>query len=303
MIRSHAVESEGREQHWAVVANPAAGRGRGERALAAARIALAEAGVPVVCVRTRDLEHARAAATVAAGEGGTVVAVGGDGLVGAVAAAVAGTSGVLGIVPAGRGNDFARSLGVPLDAAAASRTLLRARSRRVDVGEIDGRPFVGIASVGIDAEANRLANAGPPLPDPAVYAVAGVRALLRWRHATFEVEVDGTTNAFRGFAVGVGNSPFYGGGMRLLPDARVDDGLLDVACFGADNRLRFLRQIPQRRVAGHAANPTVSFRRGTVVRIAADRPMAVYADGEPIGALPTTATVRPRALRVLVPAS
>jgi YegS/Rv2252/BmrU family lipid kinase len=290
------------KSRWTVVANPAAGRGRGTRALVSARAALADAGFQAAVVTTRDLAHARAVAADAAGDGGVVVAVGGDGLVGAVAGAVAGTQGVMGIVPAGRGNDFARSLGLPLDHAAAARMLAKARSRRVDVGEVDGRPFVGIASVGIDAEANRLATAGPPLPGSAVYAVAGVRALVAWRHANFEVDVDGTKTAFRGFAVGVGNAPFYGGGMRLLPDASVDDGRLDVASFGADNRLRFLRQIPQRRTAGHAGNPTVSFGRGTVVRIAADRPLAVYADGEPIGVLPATITVRPGALCVLVPA-
>jgi YegS/Rv2252/BmrU family lipid kinase len=286
---------------WTVVANPAAGRGRGGLALAGTRTALADAGVQPDVVATRDLAHARAVAAAAAGEGAVVVAVGGDGLIGAVAGALAGTQGVMGIVPAGRGNDFARSLGLPLDHAAAARMLAGASTRSVDVGEVDGRPFVGIASVGIDAEANRLANAGPALPGSAVYAVAGVRALVTWRHANFEVDVDGTGHEFRGFAVGVGNAPFYGGGMQLLPDARIDDGNLDVAWFAADNRLRFLRQIPQRRTAGHAANPTVSFRRGQVVRIAADRPLAVYADGEPIGALPATVTVRPGALRVLAP--
>jgi YegS/Rv2252/BmrU family lipid kinase len=286
---------------WTVVANPAAGRGRGDLALAGTRTALADAGVQPDVVATRDLSHARAVAADAAGEGAVVVAVGGDGLIGAVAGALAGTQGVMGIVPAGRGNDFARSLGLPLDHAAAARMLAGASTRSVDVGEVDGRPFVGIASVGIDAEANRLANAGPALPESAVYAIAGVRALVTWRHANFEVDVDGTRYEFRGFAVGVGNAPFYGGGMQLLPDARIDDGNLDVAWFGADNRLRFLRQIPQRRTAGHAANPTVSFRRGQVVRIAADRPLAVYADGEPIGALPATVTVRPGALRVLAP--
>ncbi|MEA2123621.1 MAG: hypothetical protein QOI80_403 [Solirubrobacteraceae bacterium] len=301
MILSEGPSTADPTPHWTVVANPAAGRGRGQRALVSTRTALADVGVQPAVVATRDLAHARTAAADAAGDGGVVVAVGGDGLVGAVAGAIAGTQAVMGIVPAGRGNDFARSLGLPLDHAAASRMLADARRRRVDVGEVDGRPFVGIASVGVDAEANRLANAGPPLPGSAVYAVAGVRALIAWRHANFEVDVDGTKSAFRGFAVGVGNAPFYGGGMRLLPDARVDDGCLDIAWFGADNRLRFMRQIPQRRTAGHARNPTVSFRRGTVVRIAADRPLAVYADGEPIGTLPATITVRPGALCVLVP--
>jgi YegS/Rv2252/BmrU family lipid kinase len=286
---------------WTVVANPAAGRGRGAQALARAESALADAGVRPVVVQTRDLAHARAAAADAVAPGAIVVAVGGDGLIGAVAGALAGTDGVLGIVPAGRGNDFARELGVALDHEAAARGLAGARTRRIDLGEVDGRPFVGIASVGIDAEANRIANAAPKLLGSAVYALAGVAALAMWRHANFEVDVDGTTTAFRGFAVGVGNSSYYGGGMRLLPDASVDDGLLDVVWFAADNRLRFLREIPQRRVAGHGANPTVSFRRGSVVRVTADRPMAVYADGEPIGALPATVTIRPSALSVLAP--
>jgi diacylglycerol kinase (ATP) len=286
---------------WTVVANPAAGRGRGARALVQAERALADAGLRPTVVRTRDLAHARSAAADAADAGGIVVAVGGDGLLGAVAGALAGTEGVMGIVPAGRGNDFARELGVPLEAEAAARMLPGARTRRIDVGEVDGRPFLGIASAGIDAEANRIANAAPKLLGSAAYALAGVAALVTWRHANFELDVDGTTSAFRGFAVGVGNSSYYGGGMRLLPDAIADDGVLDIVTFGVDSRLRLLREIPQRRVAGHAANPTVNFQRGSVVRIAADRPMPVYADGEPIGALPATVTLRPRGLAVLAP--
>jgi YegS/Rv2252/BmrU family lipid kinase len=233
--------------------------------------------------------------------GGTVVAVGGDGLVGALAGAVAGTPGRLGVVPAGRGNDFARSLGLPAEPVAAARGLARAAERRIDVGEVDGRPFVGIASVGVDAEANRLANRAPGWLGPSVYPLAGVVALARWRHATFTLTIDDRTVPFRGFAVGVGNGGFYGGGLHLLPDAALDDGALDLCLFGEDRRLRLLREIPARRTAGHAANPTVRFDRGRTVTIEADRPLVVYADGEPIGVTPSRIGVRPGALAVLAP--
>ena len=299
VIQSHARPRARAQPGWTVIGNPASGRGRGRQALEQATAVLVEAGASPAVVHARDLEHATAAAGEAAAAGGTVVAVGGDGIVGAVAGALAGTPGALGIVPAGRGNDFARSLGLPLDAGAAARRLPAATARRVDVGDVDGRPFVGIASVGIDAEANRLANGSSARLGEAVYAVSGVRALAAWRHATFTLEIDGTPSTFRGFGLGVGNAPYYGGGLRALPDARVDDGLLDVVTFAQDRRLRFLRQIPQRRTGGHAANPTVGFSRGTVVRVTADRPLAVYADGEPIGALPATVTIRPGALSVL----
>src|SRR3954469_1229729 len=121
----------GEDRPWTVVANPAAGRRRGARALALAETALAGAGIRPAVVVTRDLPHARAAAAEVARDEGIVVAAGGDGLIGAVAGELAGTQGVLGIVPAGRGNDFARSLGLPLDPAAASRLLAGARRRQV----------------------------------------------------------------------------------------------------------------------------------------------------------------------------
>ena len=290
------------EQAWTVVVNPAAARGRGARALAPTLGALEAAGVTPSVVRTTDLAHGAAQAAEAAQAGATVVAVGGDGLVGALAGAVAGTPGRLGVVPAGRGNDFARSLGLPLDAAAAARILPGARERLVDVGEVDGRPFVGIASVGVDAEANRLANAAPAWVGPAVYSLAGIAALARWRHTTFGVTVDDRTVSVRGFAVGVGNAPYYGGGLRLLPEARLDDAALDVCIFGEDRRLRLLREIPGRRTGVHSANPTVTFHRGATVRITTERPLVVYADGEPIGVTPATVGIRPGALRVLGPA-
>ncbi len=194
-----------------------------------------------------------------------MIAVGGDGLIGAVAGAVAGTEGVMGIVPAGRGNDFARSLGLPLDHAAAARMLAGARAasdrhRRGRRQAVRGHRQRGHRRRGQPA---RKRSAGAARIPP-VYAIAGVLALVTWRHASFELDVDGTKSAFRGFAVGVGNAPFYGGGMRLFPDARIDDGQLDVACFGTDSRLRFLRQIPQRRIGGarHQPHGQLSARTG-----------------------------------------
>jgi len=281
-----------------VLVNPTAGRGLGAEALAAAIPVLGAAEV----VQTRDLEHARAVASAAAEEGGTVVVVGGDGIVGAVAGALRGTPARLGIVPAGRGNDFARALGIPLEPAAAARVVLGAGERVVDMARAGDRWFASIACTGFDAEVNRTANRIPWLRG-AAYPASAVYRLARWRHADFRVTVDGVVHELPGFAVAVGVTGYYGAGMRAIPHAVPDDGELDVFLSGADARLRFLRDIPRRYDGGHVANPAVSFLRGREIRIEADRAFPVFADGEPVAALPIRVRVEPRCLRVAVPGS
>lgn len=254
--------------------------------------------------RTRDLDHARELAREAHGAGEIPVALSGDGLVGAVAGALSGREGaVFGILPGGRGNDLARVLGIPRDdTAAACRVLAQGRERPIDLGDVDGRPFVGIASLGFDSDANRIANEGPSRLGPLVYAYGAIRALVSWRPARFTVELEGAppTSHF-GWAVACANNQAYGGGMHIAPDAELDDGLLDVVVTEQTSKPRFLRQLPRIFKGTHVRAPEVSVRRAASVRVDADRPFVVYADGDPIGTLPCTVSIRPRAVSVLVP--
>lgn len=285
-----------------LIVNPSAGGGRATRVLPAVEAALAGHGLPTLTVRTHSVEHARELAVTAHEAGQVPVTLSGDGLVGSVAGALSGRAGaVMGVLPGGRGNDFVRVTGIPRDPVEACAVVAGGVARPVDLGEVDGRPYVGIASLGFDSDANRIANEAPARLGTLVYAYGAFRALVGWRHASFTVTIDGERRSFMGWSVAAANTKAYGGGMYLAPDAELDDGRLDVVLCGRSSRLTFLRMLPRVFRGTHVRDPRFQVVRGREVRVAADRPFVVYADGDPIGELPVTITCRPAAVRVLLP--
>lgn len=289
------------DRRVALIVNPAAGGGRAARALPAVCDALRAAGHDFHLQRTTHPDHAAELGRSAGEAGELALAFGGDGIVGQVAGGLAGTDGVLGVLPGGRGNDLARVLSLPRDPVGACAVLARGVEQPLDLAEVDGRPYVGIASCGFDSEANRIANSTTWLNGPPIYLYAALRALATWRPARFELALDGVRHEMTGYTVAAANSPVYGGGMRLAPDARLDDGQLDVVTISAMARGRFLARLPKVFSGRHVGDAAVSVRRARELRIAADRPFVVYADGDPIGELPVTVRVRPAAVRVLAP--
>jgi YegS/Rv2252/BmrU family lipid kinase len=285
-----------------LIVNPAAGGGRAGRVLPDVETALRGHGVPFETFPTRDLEHARELAREAAGAGEVAVALGGDGLAGAVAGALAGVPGAtLGVLPGGRGNDLARVLEIPADPAEATTVIADGVERDLDLGSVGERLFVGIASGGFDSEANRIANEAPAWLGDLVYAYGALRALLFWKPATFHIVLDGVERSFSGYSFAAANSKAYGGGMFLAPDAELDDGLLDVVITERTSKVHFLRSLPKVFKGTHVAEPTVHVLRGSELRVSADRPFTIYADGDPIGELPAVVRAVPHAVRVLVP--
>ena len=287
----------------ALIVNPAAGGGRAAAVLPDVEAALAAADVPFHTELTTDLEHARALARAALAAGEPVATLGGDGLVGCVAGVLADTDGVLGVLPGGRGNDFARVLEIPKDPAAACAIIAAGHVRRLDLGDVDGRPFVGIASAGFDSECNRIANETNFVKGNLVYAYSVPRALLEWKPARFELDLDGRERiTYSGYSVACANSSAYGGGMYVAPDAKLDDGELDVVMTGRSPRRRFVLDLPKVFKGTHVDSPAVHILRAREIRVSADRPFTMYADGDPIGDLPVTVRVRAAALNVLSPA-
>jgi YegS/Rv2252/BmrU family lipid kinase len=286
----------------ALIVNPSSGGGKAAKLLPAVEEALHAAGVQFHTGQTKSLDHARELAQTAHAAGEIAVTLSGDGLVGAVAGALAGLDGAtMGVLPGGRGNDFARVAGIPLDAIEATQVIATGTPRPVDLGDVDGRLFVGIASLGFDSVANKLANEAPAVLGNLVYAYAALRAVATWKHAGFTVTVDGETRAFRGWSVAVANSGAYGGGMRLAPDAKLDDGLLDVVLSEESSKAHFLASLPKVFKGTHVEDPRIHVLQGREITIAADRPFDIYADGDPIGTLPATVRVRAHAVQVLLP--
>jgi len=205
------------------------------------------------------------------------------------------------LIPCGRGNDLARVLGVPTDPAAAAEVAATGVERLIDVANVNGTPYLGIASLGFDSDANRIANEARLVKGNAVYAYAALRALAAWKPARFRVIVDGERHDIEGYSVAVGNSRAYGGGMFLLPHAELDDGQLDVLMSSRTSKLEYLRSLPKVFKGTHLESPHAHVLRGRVVEVSSDRPFVIYADGDPIGTTPATLTVEQRCLRVVVP--
>ena len=287
----------------ALLCNPSAGGGRATRVLPIVEAELRALGVSFHTETTRDLEHAHALARAATAAGEATVALGGDGLAGCAAGALRGLPGaVLGVLPGGRGNDLARALGIPRDARAACAVIAAGETRGLDVGDVGGKTFVGIASLGFDSDANRIANAAPARLGSLVYVYGALRALAAWKPARFDLLVDGEPLRFTGYSVAAANSPGYGGGMLLAPTALLDDGLFDVVLTGHLPKRRFLVVLPKVFNGGHVKEPSYRMVRGREVHIDADRPFVLYADGDPIGETPVTIRIVPDALQVLAPA-
>lgn len=286
---------------FSAVVNPVAGGGRAAAALLPVARQLREGGAAVTVHHSRSLEHARTLARTAAGDGDVVLAVGGDGCVGALAGPVIDAGGVLGIVPAGRGNDFARQLGMPSDPALLAEVLLHTPDVPVDVITVAGRVVVGSVHAGIDSVATDLVNRVRLVPGAVAYPAAALAALLAWRPACYTLDLDGSRHRFRGYTVVAANSGYYGHGMHVAPGARVDDGLLDVVAVHHVPRRTFLAGFSTLASGAHVNRPEVQVLRGRELTVAADRPLHLYGDGEPVSPLPATARIRPSALRLLAP--
>jgi YegS/Rv2252/BmrU family lipid kinase len=285
----------------ALLANPSAADGRSLRCVDAVRAELEARGAEYRLASPSGREAARQAAREAAERGEVVAAVGGDGTIGLIAGALRGTGGSLAVIPAGRGNDFARVMQIPTDPREAARVALDGHERTVDVGDVDGEPFVSVASIGFTSDANRIANEAKFVRGNLVYLYAALRALAGWKHASFHVVVDGEPHDVRGWSVAVANSKAYGGGMFIAPQAEVDDGMLDVVLASETSKWTFLRDLPKVFKGAHTAKPYVHMLSGARVEVSADRPFTIYADGDAIGELPATVTISPASLRVLVP--
>ncbi|MFD4030847.1 diacylglycerol kinase [Streptomyces sp. NPDC058637] len=287
--------------------NPTAGRGRGARAAQPAASALRDAGFSVRTVLGEDADDAlrRAREAVACGTG-ALIAVGGDGMMSLALQAVAGTDTPLGAVAVGTGNDFARALGLPIrDPAAAGRlaaeVLKAGTARDIDLGRAGGRWFGSVLASGFDSRVNDRGNRMRLVGGRFKYDLAILAELAAFRPIPYRVRLDGgPVREIEATLIAVGNGSTYGGGMRICADAVMDDGLFDVTVVGDCSRTTLLRVFPQVYRGTHLGHPAVGVHRVSSIELAAAGTTA-YADGEPLGPLPLTATCVPAAVRVLAP--
>ncbi len=286
-----------------LVVSPSSGGGRAAQAMPAVVRALRATGWEVNTHLTHDLDDAERVAAQAPADT-VVAALGGDGLLSRVAAGTRTSGAVFAPLPGGRGNDFCAKLGILAEPVAAAAALVGATEHAVDCAdlfghELDGRTVLGVISCGFDSEATRRANAAKLIRGHLVYAWAALRTLATWKPVELTVTVDGAPRSFRGFTVAVGNSGRYGGGMKVCPDAQMDDGLLDVVTVSHAGRSYFVRQLPKLFAGTHVDGAIVQAQQGREVTLDSASTVELYADGEPAGTVPCTIRVVPAALRVL----
>jgi diacylglycerol kinase (ATP) len=273
---------------YLVILNPAAGRGSAARAARSIRAVLDGAGARYEVAETQAPGHGTELARRAAADGGwtAVVAAGGDGTVHEVANGLLREAGgaatlPLGIVPVGSGNDFAKLVGAPADAAAATRRLLAAEPRRVDAGRVGDRFFTNGVGIGLDARVGIEAAKVRRLRGLAIYLWALARVLPGFRPPRMRVELDGAVVADGPLTlVTAANGGCHGGGFWICPGARIDDGELDVAVADGMGALGILDLLPRVMRGTHVGRPGVRMLRGRRLRVTSPDPLPVHADGE-----------------------
>ena len=306
-------------RRFAFLVNPNAGGGDAPKVVVPLTRALREAGAEVAVTYSTSVDDGpgMVAGALADDPETIVVAVGGDGMVSSIAGHVASRGGVLAVVPAGRGNDFARMLDVPHDTATQARMLLEGHARPIDLlrATVPNGPdhsthvVAGSVYAGVDARAAEIVDRSHWLPSKLQYPVAAVRALATYRPVSCTVEVDGVRSQHEAATVVIANSRFYGKGMAIAPTASVDDGLLDVIVIEAASRSGLIRSLPKVYDGRHVDLDEVHVLTGRRVTLsgtyAGGAAVPVGADGEALGTLPAdgadplTVELLPAALQLL----
>jgi YegS/Rv2252/BmrU family lipid kinase len=298
-----------------VIVNPRAGRGISAPRWAAMAPALARVlGELDSAFTTAPGDAAAIARREAAAGRRLIIAFGGDGTLSEAGDGIlaAGGAAELGLIPRGTGGDFRRMLQLPLDPIEAAQRIRDGRSRLIDAGRAryvahDGRPavrhFVNVASFGFSSAVASRANASPkPFGARTAFLGATLRSLVSYRNTDVWLATDGNARLRRRvLLVAAGNGCYFGAGMKICPDARLDDGALDVIVIVDFSRLEVLREVRRLYDGSHLRLEKLSSLRARRLEAAPVDPAAVIPlelDGETPGRLPATFEILPGALRV-----
>jgi YegS/Rv2252/BmrU family lipid kinase len=290
----------------AVLVSPIAGRGRARKLEEAVLAELGAGGLePRLLPAITGAEAEAAAAGAVASGVAALVVVGGDGAVHAALQAVAGTTTPLGVIPAGTGNDLVRALGLPVEPLAAARAVAQnVRSgavRTIDAGRTGGRWWVTVLCCGFDSAVSDRANRLRWPRGRRRYDVAVLAELIRLRPREVTLVLDGESRTVPVTLVAVGNTAWYGGGMKVCPGADPADGLFDVTVVGPVTRRELIATRPLLTAGTHIEHAAVTVHRAARVELSCAG-VTSYADGEPVAPLPAVAECVPGALRILATA-
>ncbi|MEJ7636101.1 diacylglycerol kinase [Aeromicrobium sp.] len=288
--------------HYALVVNPTSGKRRGVAVAAQAAERLGRAGHVTTRIQGEDAPSARDQLKQAIETGlDGVLVVGGDGALHGVLDHVADSDLAFGLIPAGTGNDTARSLGIPVkDTDAAVDLIVAGHVRTVDLARTDEAYVATVIASGFDSKVNERANDMTWPRGNMRYNIAILAELRKFEPLEFTLTLDGTTIEREAMLVAVGNGPSFGGGIRICEGASMDDGLLDVVVINPVSKAKLVRVFPKLYKGTHITMP--EFERHRVREVTLSSPgIVAYGDGERLGALPMTTRIQPGALRVFAP--
>jgi diacylglycerol kinase (ATP) len=280
-------------KQFTFIVNPVAGKGAGKKVFRSIQSELEGRGIAYEWVETTGPGHATEAARLSSTP--TVVSLGGDGTINEVVNGMAGSTKSLGIIPAGSGNDFIKSVGIPRKPIQALQTLLDGVGRTVDIGTVrcakskegggnfEPRLFVNGVGIGFDAAVAARTREIRFLSGTALYVLAVLQTLGKYTPPDFTIQFDGSSRRAKGLLIAVGNGRCAGGGFYLTPDAKVDDGLLDICSVADKNILQILRLMPRVMRGKHHNVPGVKFFQEKRLTVFAEEQFYVHADGEIVG--------------------
>lgn len=284
------------------IVNPIAGGGRAKEFIKKAEPILRAKGLPFTIGYTQYPRHAEELARqVDYNTYSKVVSVGGDGTLNEVINGLDLERGVLGVIPAGSGNDLIKSLDVPEDPFQALEGVLAGREQRIDLGYVNQKRFINVAGIGLDVEVlletERLRKV---IKGKIAYILGVFKALINFKGNEVELVIDNRVFRENLMLCAIGNGQFIGGGMRILPDADLEDGLLDVCLVKKMPKLRLLYFFPRVFKGAHIGLPEVVLVRGSQVTIKKPDQPLINVDGEILQGTTPTFRLDHRALRILV---
>lgn len=286
-----------------MIFNPTAGRGRAAKQIGRAIAYLRERGAEVDCVPSASPgDLTRIASESSHGDWDRVVVCGGDGSLHLAVREFDLKNGTLALLPLGSGDDFARVVGIPRTIIGACDAILYGQAMHVDVATANGLRYLGVAGLGFDSEVAAYANAHTTiLRGSLIYLYSIFRVLPRFTPRHVKLKTNGSERAEEIMFACVGNSRQYGGGIRITPDAKVDDGLLDLLLVHRTSRMQLLKTLPQAYTGSHVKSPFVETARGVEFTFESEHPLEVYADGERLTQTPVTFGLAAEKLKIVVP--
>jgi diacylglycerol kinase (ATP) len=283
---------------WLLLINPKSGNGRGNKVGKLVKQELKAFGIQYLDVSADSAQESQKNLKGKLKENRKfegLFLIGGDGTVNLAVQELVGSGLGMALIPAGTGNDFARTLNLKLkNPEQLIKHYLSSRPSLIDVGKVGDKYFVDVLSTGFDSMVNERANAMKKIKGRAKYNISILLVLSTFKPKSYRFSIDGFSFESKAMLIAVSNGICYGGGMKVTPDARIDDGLFDILILSPVSKLEFLKVFPKVFFGKHTTHPAVNISRGRSVEIHSDA--VAYADGERVGPLPVKARVIERSL-------